>query len=94
MAGYVVAQNFGWRDQAAFEGYRSKVDATIQQYGGRALTRGAGEVLEGDRQPRLIIMEFPSVEQARAWYDSPEYRPLRDLRQRLAETVIVMADGL
>jgi uncharacterized protein (DUF1330 family) len=94
MAGYVVAQNFGWTDQAAFDEYRTKVDATVERYGGRFLARGAGQVMEGDRQPRLVIIEFPSVAQARTWYDSAEYRPLRELRQRSAETQLLIVDGL
>src|SRR3954466_10928532 len=69
MAGYVVGQNFGWTDQAAFEEYRTKVNATIERYGGRFLIRGMGEALEGDWQPRLVVIEFPSVAQARSWYD-------------------------
>ncbi len=95
MAGYVVAQNWGWRDQAAFDEYRTKVDATIEQYGGRFVARGPAEVREGeDRQARIVIIEFPSLAQARTWYDSAEYRPLRDLRQRSAETVLVLANGV
>jgi uncharacterized protein (DUF1330 family) len=95
MAGYVVAQNWGWTDQAAFNEYRANVDATIQQYGGRFLARGPADVREGDdRQPRLVIIEFPSVDRARTWYESSEYRPLRDLRQRCAETQLVIVEGL
>jgi uncharacterized protein (DUF1330 family) len=59
------------------------------------LVRGAeGHVLEGDWQPRLVIIEFASAAQARAWYDSPEYRPLRELRQRCADTNLVVVDGV
>jgi uncharacterized protein (DUF1330 family) len=94
MAGYVVAQNSGWNNQAAFEEYRTKVDATIKQYGGRFLVRGSGESLEGDWHPRLVVIEFPSAAQARTWYDSPEYCPLRELRQRSAETQLIIVDGV
>jgi ubiquinone/menaquinone biosynthesis C-methylase UbiE/uncharacterized protein (DUF1330 family) len=64
------------------EEYRSRVAATVAQYGGRyRVLGGKFDVLEGDWQPGfLVIVEFANGEQARRWYDSPEYRPLKSLR--------------
>jgi uncharacterized protein (DUF1330 family) len=94
MAGYVIAQLLGVKDPAGMDEYRSKIAATLEQYGGKFLVRG-GEVqaLESDWRPRLVIIEFDSVERARAWYDSTNYRPLRELRQRSAETQLIIVDG-
>jgi uncharacterized protein (DUF1330 family) len=82
-------------DAAGFEEYRARVPATIAQYGGRYLVRGAAtEVKEGDWSPRrLIVLEFPSLARAREWFASPEYAPLIVLRQRSAKTKLVFAEG-
>ena len=58
-------------DATAMEEYRKQVPATIAKYGGRYLVRGgAHEALEGEWKPnRLVILEFPSMAQARRWYD-------------------------
>ena len=94
MAAYIVA-NVEVTDPAAYEEYRKGVAATIAQYGGRFLVRGgATEVLEGSFRPkRIVILEFESVERAKAWWDSPEYRPLRDLRQRASRGDLFVAAG-
>ncbi|HEX2462042.1 MAG TPA: DUF1330 domain-containing protein [Vicinamibacterales bacterium] len=49
---------------------------------------------EGDWQPRLLVMlEFPSLEQAELWYNSPEYKPLIALRENAAKTQLIIAEG-
>jgi uncharacterized protein (DUF1330 family) len=72
------------------------VPATVQQYGGRFIVRGpTPQVLEGEFDaPRFVLLEFPSVERARQWYDSPEYAPLKALRQRCGRTSLVLLEGL
>ena len=67
MAAYVIG-NIEITEPAAFREYRERVGATVEQYGGKFVIRG-GEVdpKEGDCQPRLLVMlEFPSLEQADA----------------------------
>lgn len=81
------------------EGYKEYVKiapATVAQYGGCYLARGGHtEVLEGDWQPkRLVILEFPSVDQAKAWLNSPEYAPARALRHRYAHSNMVVIEGM
>jgi uncharacterized protein (DUF1330 family) len=60
---------------------------TVAKFGGRYLVRGGRfEVVEGTYQPaRMAMLEFPSMDQARRWYDSEKYRELKQMR--LAATV-------
>jgi len=95
MKAYLVA-DVAITDAVGFEEYRAKVPATISAHGGRYLARGgATAVLEGDLSPnRVIILEFPSMAHLRTWYDSPEYRPLRALRERTARTTLLAIEGV
>jgi uncharacterized protein (DUF1330 family) len=72
------------------------VPATIAAYGGRYLARGGAITpLEGDWNPRRItVLEFPSPEQARAWWDSPEYAEAKALRQQTATTNLIVVEGV
>ncbi len=73
-------------DPAGFEEYRTRVPGTVEKYGGKFLVRGGQmQTLEGDWKPkRIVVTEFPSIEQARRWYDSDEYRALEALPLRTA----------
>ena len=95
MKGYVIA-NVSVEDAAAYEGYRSKTAAIIERYGGRFLVRGGAiEVREGDPGiGRLVILEFPSVEAARMFYDSPEYQAILPIRFDTATSTLVIAEGI
>ncbi len=94
MAAYVIA-NIDVHDQALYDEYRQGTPATIQKYGGRFVVRGgACETLEGDWQPkRLVVIEFDNVEAAKRWYDSQEYRGLKGLRQRAARGDVILVQG-
>ena len=91
MKGYVIAK-VAVHDAAAYEGYRAKVGATIEAHGGRFLVRGgAATVKEGDEsKPRLVVLEFPSVEAAEAWYGSPAYQAILPLRTANAQADVVI----
>ena len=95
MPWYVIAE-VEVTDPAGFEEYRKQVSATIQKYGGRYVVRGgAGQLLEGDRQPaRIVVIEFSSVEQARRWYDCEEYRGPKALRMKTARSRLVLVEGV
>lgn len=95
MAAYVIA-DVEVLDPGGFETYRSQVGATIEKYGGKYLVRGGKtETLEGDFQPhRFVVLEFPTLERAREWYSSPEYRPLIALRQKAARTEVILVEGV
>jgi uncharacterized protein (DUF1330 family) len=95
MTAYVIA-DIEVLDPAGYEAYRQQVPATIAAYGGRYLARGgATEVLEGSWSPRrCVILEFPSMAQLKAWWDSPEYQPVRAIRERTTRSHLVATDGL
>ena len=83
-------------DPGGFEEYRKLVPATVQQYGGRFVVRGgAVETLEGDWQPkRVVVLEFPSLEQAKRWYNSEEYRDPKALRFKTAKSKLILVEGV
>mgnify|MGYP000747691801 CR=1 FL=1 len=94
MPAYVI-NDMEITDPQRFEEYKRLSPPTVAAYGGRFLARG-GEVtaLEGGWQPRrLVMLEFPSVEQAQAWLNSPEYAPARRLRQLSANSRMVVIEG-
>ncbi len=95
MKGYVVA-NVHVEDPAGYENYRSRTAAIIDQYGGRFLVRGGlVEIREGDPGiGRLIILEFPDMEAARTFYESPEYREILPLRLASSTTTLLAVEGV
>jgi uncharacterized protein (DUF1330 family) len=95
MAGYLIVE-VDVHDAAGFEEYRREVPATIAKYGGRYLVRGGkSETVEGDWNPRrVVVLEFPSVEQARKFYDSPDYAPQKALRFRCAHSKGIIVEGV
>jgi uncharacterized protein (DUF1330 family) len=94
MAAYVIA-NVDIKDAALFEQYRKQVPDTLARHGGRYLVRGGPhETLEGTWTPsRLVVLEFPTLEQARRWYASEEYREPKALRMKSALTDVVLVQG-
>ncbi|MCY4114832.1 MAG: DUF1330 domain-containing protein [Chloroflexi bacterium] len=95
MAGYVIV-NDEITDDAAFAEFRQKVGATVAAHGGRYLVRGgATEVIDGDWAPdRLVVIEFDSVDQAKAWLNSAEFLAIKDLRVSSASASVVVAEGV
>lgn len=83
-------------DPERYEQYKALAPPIIRQYGGRYLTRGgATEVLDGDWTPkRLLVLEFPTMERARAFYASPEYADALALRHATSTSSVVLLDGL
>ena len=82
MAAYYFVDVLEITDQRKLEKYREGVFATVELYGGRYVILGGNcEVVEGDWRPNFPVMiEFPSLEQAKRWYASSEYQPLLKLR--------------
>ena len=95
MAAYLIAE-IEVRDATGYEAYRRSVGATLPPFGGRFLVRGGiTETIEGDWIPqRVVVIEFPSTERARAWWSSAEYGAARAIRQRTATTRMIIAEGV
>ena len=95
MSAYVAVE-IAVKDAQTYERYKQLAPPSIAAYGGRYLVRGgATEVLEGTwNPPRFVILEFPTVQQARAWWNSPEYAPAKALRQACAQTQMLLVEGL
>jgi uncharacterized protein (DUF1330 family) len=95
MAAYVIAQ-LDINDREGFERYRAMVPPTLKQFGGRYIVRGGRhEALEGEYNPqRVVVIEFPSYEQAKAWWACAEYAEAKALRQRTADTRLVIVEGV
>jgi uncharacterized protein (DUF1330 family) len=95
MPAYVIVET-DVRDPEQYERYRAAAAAAIAAGGGRYIARG-GElaVLEGDWRPkRMVVLEFEDLEAAKRWYDSPEYREARRLREGAATLQAVAVEGL
>jgi uncharacterized protein (DUF1330 family) len=96
MPAYVIAAVTDAWDQEKLVQYRDGNTEVVAAHGGRFVARGGEqELLEGDWDPkRLVIIEFPDMEAARAWYHSDGYAPLRELRRSASTTNIVIVDGV
>jgi len=95
MPAYVLV-GVEWTSQEAFDAYARDVERTIEQYGGRYIvaTRDV-DVREGRwRPPLVVVLEFESIDAARRWYESQEYRELRGIRQRGSDSDLILVDGL
>jgi len=94
MAAYVVIET-QVTAPGTYEDYKAIASGVVAAYGGRYLARGgAMDVLEGDWTPsRLVILEFPSLDAARRFYDSPEYAKAREVRAGAATLRMVAVEG-
>lgn len=95
MSAFLIA-NIDVTDPEGFAIYRTLVAPTVAAAGGRYRIRG-GEthVLEGDWRPlRVVMLEFPSLADALAWYESDAYSEARALRQRTARSDVVVVEGV
>lgn len=95
MAAYVVA-NIEVTDPELYEDYKKLAGPAIQACGGKYLVRGGRtEVLEGKWRPnRLVVLEFESVEKAQAWWNSTHYAQAKTIRQRSADSSMVIVQGI
>lgn len=83
-------------DPAGYEEYRRLATPTVTACGGKYVARGGRtEVLEGSWQPnRIVILQFDSIEKAKGWLNSEEYREPRTIRHRTARTNMIVTEGL
>jgi uncharacterized protein (DUF1330 family) len=93
MNAYVIGE-IEVTNPAVYDDYRKQVLATVTKFGGRFLARGGkAEAFEGAAPKRIVVLEFPSYEQAQKWYRSPEYAPLITLRQKGSKGRLLLVEG-
>jgi uncharacterized protein (DUF1330 family) len=95
MSAYVVVQ-VDVKDPVRYEDYKGLVPASLAKYGGRFVVRGGRtETLEGTWSPkRFVMLEFPDIERARAWWGSAEYAEAKALRQATSHTEMIVVEGV
>ena len=95
MPGYVIGQVNGIKDGAAFEAYQHVAEPTIGLYGGKRVFLSS-EVTPGDggwSPMAVILFEFETSEQAKKWYNSPEYQAVVNQRIDSTDSAVILLDG-
>jgi len=95
MSAYLIA-DVEVKNAVAYEKYSKAVPAVIAAHGGKYLVRGGKvEILEGSWAPRrTVVVEFASMASLQAFYASPEYQPLKNLRRAASDSRLVAVEGL
>ena len=94
MTAYVVSR-VTMQPGEALQNYRRLAAASIERHGGRYLVRGGEQqVLEGDWTPATIVVEFPSMEAARAWYGSSDYAEALEFRDEALSRDLILVAGV
>lgn len=95
MPAYIIVE-IEVTDPAGYEKYKNLAGATVEKYSGKCIVRGGKtEVLEGDWQPkRIVVLEFPTMERAKEWLNCEEYREPRKMRHRTAKTNMIVVEGI
>jgi uncharacterized protein (DUF1330 family) len=95
MSAYLVFTKEKTLDKAELAIYQKQVGPTLEPFDvKRLVANGPLEVLEGDSVEGVVITQFPTMEAAKAWYDSPAYRDARVHRQKGAEYRCVLVEGV
>lgn len=95
MSAYLIA-NVDIKDSERIKEYLTSTPEILKKYTGRFLVRG-GQIwiAEGNWKPeRLVVVEFETFEKAKEFWNSPDYKPLKDLRQSSADTDMIIVDGI
>jgi len=95
MAAYVIVE-VEIHDPVEYESYKKLTPATLAAYQGKFIVRGAqSETLEGDWNPqRIVVLEFPTVDRAKEWWNSEIYNEAKSIRHRTASTKMIVLQGV
>jgi uncharacterized protein (DUF1330 family) len=95
MKAYIVV-DVNVTNPTLYEDYKKLTPASLVPFDGKFIVRGgAAETLEGEWQPgRFVIIEFPSKQKAKEWWDSALYAPAKALRQATAQTNMILVEGI
>ncbi|PKB78683.1 MAG: hypothetical protein BZY88_17230 [SAR202 cluster bacterium Io17-Chloro-G9] len=96
MPAYLVGTVYDVNDPEGFQAYRNVALPTLEQYGGKFVGGGESvEVLDGDSAaPGFVVIEFESVEQAKRWYNSPEYQAVLPMRKNTTNSSLILSAGM
>ena len=94
MPAYIIVQ-VEVTDPEAYKTYAAQVPPILEKYGGEFVVRGGDmEILEGEwPYPRVIVIKFPDMEQAKAWQAAPEYEGPKALRQSASNGNMIVVEG-
>lgn len=95
MRAYIIV-DIRIHDHSRYEEYKLLTPASLKPFDGKFIVRGGKpETLEGDWQPeRIVVLEFPSVEKAKAWWTSDSYAPAKAIRQAASITRMIVTEGI
>ena len=95
MPAYVIADVREAWDADALDEYRRRNTDAVANHGGRFLIRGGDSALLEGEWPtqRVVLSEFPDSGAARAWWESEEYAPHKELRRAASDTNILLVEG-
>lgn len=93
--GYVIAQ-ISVTDPKAYTGYIEQVGTTVRKHGGTFLVRGGKAESHEGTPPgdRNVVIRFPSYQAAQDWYHSPDYAPVKQMRQSASTSVQTIVEGV
>jgi uncharacterized protein (DUF1330 family) len=94
MKAYIIV-DVNVTDPVRYEEYKRLTPGSLQPFDGKFIVRGGGTTtLEGDWQPgRIVVLEFPSAEKAKAWWSSDGYAPAKAIRQSASKAKMILAEG-
>lgn len=95
MKAYVIV-DVKIHDPKRYEDYKKLTPASLTPFDGKFVVRGGtAEKLEGDWEPgRIVVLEFPSMERAKAWWSSAGYAPAKAIRQASSHTRMILVEGI
>ena len=94
MKAYVIV-DVKINDPQQYEEYKKLTPGSLVPFEGKFVVRGGvAETLEGDWEPgRIVVLEFPSLERAKAWWSSAGYAPAKAIRQAASHTKMIVVEG-
>jgi uncharacterized protein (DUF1330 family) len=95
VSAYIIVE-IDVQDPVGYDEYKKLAGPTVEAHGGNYIVRGGKtEVLEGDWQPkRIVVLEFASMHAAKNWLNCEEYREPRKMRHRTARTNMILVEGI
>ena len=94
MPAYIIVE-VSIHNPTEYEDYKKLTPPSLKPFDGKFIVRGGkAETLEGDWNPeRIVVLEFPTIEKAKAWWNSEGYAPAKALRQRTSKKKMIVVPG-